>query len=1482
MNKVGRVIIGLLTVGCCLLSGCEKRANQKVQWSKWFDNGDGLTHTRHNLNDITQEETENHEWELKSYIVEPTEVTPGEALYTCDKCGAKDQRKVPPTGNYVFDQKVVDEKYLCERYSDHSASYYMSSVEGAYGNPDCVFEVSDLPDDYTEVDYIQSDGRQWVNTGVKNDGTKKVSVNGVGLSARLPEEYQEVEYIESTNKQFIDTDIILSSKDKVTVDFLVLDLNRNSTIWCARKDMTEESMTLFCLKGTLRYDYYNIHKELNNVDVSQKTHIEAEAEKLYVNGQLRIQHNEREFNSGGPLKLFASYDGEGKISSNIANRGSVRLFSFSIQSKEGVTKHNFVPCYRKTDGKTGVFDLTTKYFYEKSNAGDEFVLGAEVISSESSRLPSGYREIEYIEGAGSQYINSMYIPGDNFSYEADIYIGENTNDCPLMNIYTGTQSFGLYVYQNKWYRGIVGQSFGSVSKNTRYKIRDSYQSGSQKLYVDDELVVETNAEYENLDTEYPFYIMGYDRIGVYTRYDNYLYKLYSLKFYEADSLVRDYVPCLRETDYKPGLFDLVENKFYVSATEEEFIIPSRFNILTDDDCKFNFVKDSATGIYSNKETDSRSYLTLQIQGWTGANLSGTHYEPVSESYENLTTPFTRSYVFSLNPDTSYLRIKHNGETSDLDLAHLQNINVDIKYRFTFTVLSSDPLQIGGIQLTNLQLIPITNDSTSSDTGRLPSGYVELDYIEATGTQYIDADVAPGTNLVFDARLSFGETDSQHTRILCQGNYGLRIFENHFTNFVESCRYVVSSISIQNDEIYSVQGSNTSLLVNGESGEEQADNDTPEGNVKIFENTVGKLYGCKLWDGSTLVRDFVPSYRTSDNEIGLFDLANNIFYVNGGTGTFKKGNEVSSSSSRLPIEYQELTYVKSTGHQWIDAKVSYNPTDTASHIIDFQYLDDTMIWSGSNWYLQYSFSPRYVHNHERVILEQQYNNQNYKSYINGTLVNEENFKTVPGPNGKTGIFRMGNTNDHWYDEDVSHKIVASSQIFYSQKIFKNGQLVRDFIPCYEKSTNETGLFDLVSSSFFKNDGDEPLLRGEEVNIQQSYRDEYVPRRNDIPDYYYQLNYIESTGTQEIDTGIIGNAKFDFKARFIINGRSQVMGYEEELGKCFGIESDGKYVGTELTSGEIDQVSVDFGNTTSGIGKITVDGNSSPDLPILDVSESSLKLFSAGGSNKCSMLFYEGKIYQGTELKRDFVPVMQKYTGISGLFDVVEGRFYTSNTNYEILGGGIVSDKLDASNLNIFCNPASDKSHPNKTRISTYQIYNKNVLSNNFIACIRNSDGVAGFYDIKTNKFITTDSQFPLTYGSIIGHKLDEGKIVKAPTHDTEGEMVYKCVYTNQEIHLKTERTAYKVTFVPENNQFAGVKIFNTNNPSDYFTSLVGYSRNINTFNYSKSKAFIEFELPDDGHAYEIITFGGTINKVNERHYQILEISADMYVQLRQVG
>ena len=53
----------------------------------------------------------------------------------------------------------------------------------------------------------------------------------------------------------------------------------------------------------------------------------------------------------------------------------------------------------------------------------------------------------------------------------------------------------------------------------------------------------------------------------------------------------------------------------------------------------------------------------------------------------------------------------------------------------------------------------------------------------------------------------------------------------------------------------------------------------------------KLSKGRIAENDIMQRDFVPVYRKSDNEIGMLDVVNNVFYTNDGAGAFTKGNDV---------------------------------------------------------------------------------------------------------------------------------------------------------------------------------------------------------------------------------------------------------------------------------------------------------------------------------------------------------------------------------------------------------------------------------------------------------------------------------------------------------------------------------------------------------------------------------------------------------------
>lgn len=58
----------------------------------------------------------------------------------------------------------------------------------------------------------------------------------------------------------------------------------------------------------------------------------------------------------------------------------------------------------------------------------------------------------------------------------------------------------------------------------------------------------------------------------------------------------------------------------------------------------------------------------------------------------------------------------------------------------------------------------------------------------------------------------------------------------------------------------------------------------------------KLYGMKIYESDTLIHNLTPVERISDGELGLYDAVTRKFYSNTGTGTFVKGSYVANSDA----------------------------------------------------------------------------------------------------------------------------------------------------------------------------------------------------------------------------------------------------------------------------------------------------------------------------------------------------------------------------------------------------------------------------------------------------------------------------------------------------------------------------------------------------------------------------------------------------------
>ena len=188
---------------------------------------------------------------------------------------------------------------------------------------------------------------------------------------------------------------------------------------------------------------------------------------------------------------------------------------------------------------------------------------------------------------------------------------------------------------------------------------------------------------------------------------------------------------------------------------------------------------------------------------------------------------------------------------------------------------------------------------------LPEEYTEVEFIECNGNQYIDTGYIPNYNTKITGKFSHNESsiDTPFMGVRTANYTNPYILWSHPTekNVVGNAIFNNASHQLQDypmNTIIEFEYSNTGIKYNEQEYTWTPTNDTPNlslillglrnGNSIDGRKFSGKLWKLKIYNNDVLVRDFIPCYRNSDGEIGLYDLANKVFYTNQGTGKFTHG------------------------------------------------------------------------------------------------------------------------------------------------------------------------------------------------------------------------------------------------------------------------------------------------------------------------------------------------------------------------------------------------------------------------------------------------------------------------------------------------------------------------------------------------------------------------------------------------------------------
>lgn len=405
------------------------------------------------------------------------------------------------------------------------------------------------------------------------------------------------------------------------------------------------------------------------------------------------------------------------------------------------------------------------------------------------------------------------------------------------------------------------------------------------------------------------------------------------------------------------------------------------------------------------------------------------------------------------------------------------------------------------------------------------GFIQAEYLQLTGNEYIDTWFKPNTNskITIDCQI-IDATFSSYTSVFGARNNNTNqffIFTDKTTSGTEkwSARWCNTStdytINTSFTTRHTISLDKSTFIIDNKSATIPGTTFTSAYTLYLGgANNAGvlqypskvKIYSCKIYDNGTLIRDFVPCLEDNESgNIGLYDLVNNNFYRPCGTGNpilninkpiigniYANGSKaiergyVNVGGTYKPItssyifkknSYNGVGYIESNGLQKIDTGVA--PSDDLVVTIDFQCMSDGITENaifGSSWATNGFFLSAYKDGGGlRWHYGGSYKDVTIDATTRHTVTCSKTSIVVDGTTHSISSTGTNTTNNiNLFSTPDVDSIRGSSLTYngryrlYSCKFIKNGVTIRDFIPARNYPDNITGLYDKINHKFYCND------------------------------------------------------------------------------------------------------------------------------------------------------------------------------------------------------------------------------------------------------------------------------------------------------------------------------------------------------------------------------------------------------------------------------
>lgn len=817
----------------------------------------------------------------------------------------------------------------------------------------------------------------------------------------LPERYKRVEYIESTGTQYIDTGYVPTNTTGFWVDSIdignannyVMGMNE-TTDWNSNKRMYIRTSTTL-LYGWMTYTTSQNINGHNKRVLASLNYLNSRKASWTLDGTSYESEVLPDLSFTPSKSLYISAVNYGGSPSTYLSK--LQIFEAKISEGTEVVRH-FIPIYDTQRSTYCMYEtIEGKVYYNQGSGVFGSSLKEDALYGVTNKLPEGFKRVEYLLSPGlGAYIDTRYVPTNETGYYVEAQAFKNETSYVFGSNETTNWDDNKRIYfmlgnSTTWGWMTYG-TLTSGGANLRHPTLCDFNFLNSRKVVT--TINNTDFTYELPDLNftptrsiYLFTINLADTPYTSGYHDGTISRF---KISEGIEIVRDFIPCL-DPDGWPCMYELMEGKAYYNQGTSSFGYPRDYKENTPYELPAGYKKcvylqsNGTQWINTDHIPDGETglYLKAQHLNYGDFNNFGTWENSSVYFYPPRFNTSNKSGTWAFGTTYQMLFYYDKGDdliyTSTMNLYNDRTVNMwseDTDYHGYITFapkVMTRPLWLFSYNMDNTAInttygafggrifrakitqgtslihdyvpclddsgrpcmydlidrIPLYNQSGGVEFAycvehQLPSDFIKLKYLESTGTQIIKTGIIPtdSTGIYVDAyhtkhngntngsviglRNTNGNTYFYVGRVQRDTN-GAGFGWGAFTtpNGTGNVRYE-ASLNFLNDRQSIITAPAFAQRINALG----TLSFTPTKDLYMFgmNNYDGaatlystyRIYRAKISEGTEIVRDWVPAYDTRRDKPCMYDLINNIAYYNDGTDEFLYNRDLEGTYTECGI------------------------------------------------------------------------------------------------------------------------------------------------------------------------------------------------------------------------------------------------------------------------------------------------------------------------------------------------------------------------------------------------------------------------------------------------------------------------------------------------------------------------------------------------------------------------------------------------------